>query len=143
MLSSSRSEHDELRYSIRSVLDSFAPDSLAQLFILTTDLPANTLLRDTIDPPPPPVDEDAEKKEASPALVNSTRIGQIPSWLSTSAPPSLSIVHHSSFFATRSYLPTFNSISIESQFPYLRNIESEYFLYLNVRLFSRTRGASN
>lgn len=136
------SDHDELRYSIRSVLNSFASDTLAHLYVLTTDLPSNAFLRDSIDPPPPTVDEENGTKEVSPPLITSSRIGQIPTWLSASAPPSLSIVHHSSFFVDQSHLPTFNSLSIESQFPYLRDIDSEYFLYLNVRSISLREGGS-
>ncbi|GAA5922339.1 uncharacterized protein JCM15063_003271 [Sporobolomyces koalae] len=115
-------DHDELKYSIRSALAACAPSVLTQLSIVTTDLPAHVLLRDTLE------------QNATVDLESDERIGQIPTWLSHGADmsePRLSIIHHSDFFANRSVLPTFNSLSIESQLPRLQNFDSEFFLYLN------------
>ncbi|GAA6011072.1 hypothetical protein JCM11491_005927 [Sporobolomyces phaffii] len=123
-------EHDELRYSIRSVLDSFAPGSLSKLHILTTDLPANTLLRDTIERDGTALSTNVNESR----LVDASRIGQIPHWLSrdaSSSVPPLSVIHHSNFFQSTSHLPTFNSLSIESQFPFLSQVNGPFFLYLN------------
>ncbi|GAA5876084.1 hypothetical protein JCM16303_007016 [Sporobolomyces ruberrimus] len=134
-------DHDELRYSIRSALDSFAPGSLSHLHLLAADLPTNTLLRDTIDPQTP---ADTTLDPSVPVLVNSDRIGQVPRWLSSnpsSSRPPLSISHHSAFFVNESNLPTFNSLSIESQFPFLSEVKAEFFLYMNDDTFLLGRGS--
>lgn len=131
------SDHGELRYSVRSALNSFSSGVLRRLHVLTADLPSNTLLRDTIYPPQ---SNDVEARGPE-LLVNSSRLGQIPDWLSKNADsslPPLSITHHSEFFANDTHLPTFNSLSIESQFPFIASIDTEFFLYLNVILCSLT-----
>ncbi|GAA5947082.1 hypothetical protein JCM3765_002145 [Sporobolomyces pararoseus] len=123
-------DHDELRYSIRSALNSFSSGLLRNLHVLTTDLPPNILLRDTIYPPRTTDTEDFHSKP----VVDSSRLGQVPQWLAkntASSLPSLSITHHSDFFSNKINLPTFNSLSIESQFPFMSSIEAEFFLYLN------------
>ncbi|GAA5896966.1 uncharacterized protein JCM6883_007069 [Sporobolomyces salmoneus] len=122
-------DHDELRYSIRSALNSFSSGTLSQLHLLTPDLPSNTLLRDAIDPP-----LDSDRKEEGDPPLSSTRMGQVPTWfsrLNETDDPRLTITHHTEFFANSSNLPTFNSLSIESQLPFLSQIEAEFFLYLN------------
>ncbi|BGP21539.1 hypothetical protein Rt10032_c01g0245 [Rhodotorula toruloides] len=128
--------HDELRYSVRSAVQAFSPSSLRQLHILSTDLPANALLGEFIDPPP-------SSTTASDRLVHSARIGQVPTWMngnySTESPP-LVVSHHTSFFENSVALPTFNSLSIEAQMTKLANL-SEFLLYLNddTFLFSDSR----
>ncbi|BGP28717.1 hypothetical protein JCM10296v2_000453 [Rhodotorula toruloides] len=119
-------QHDELRYSVRSAVHAFSPSSLRQLRILTTDLPANVVLGDLIDPP-------LSTANASERLVASARIGQIPTWLnndSSAETPPLIVSHHTSFFEDGIALPTFNSLSIEAQMSNLANF-SEFLLYLN------------
>ncbi|GAA5990561.1 hypothetical protein JCM5350_005841 [Sporobolomyces pararoseus] len=123
-------DHGELRYSVRSALNSFSSGVLRRLHVLTADLPSNTLPRETIYPP---CSNDVEAIDPAP-LVDSPRLGQIPDWLSKNAGsslPPLSITHHSEFFANDTHLPTFNSLSIESQFPFIASIDTEFFLYLN------------
>ncbi|GAA6038989.1 hypothetical protein JCM8097_000143 [Rhodosporidiobolus ruineniae] len=121
-------EHDELRYSIRSALRAFASSSLSKIRLLTTDLPANVLYSDTLDPLP------ASLSENSSSLVASSRVGQLPTWLDRSLSagrhPPFAVTHHSSIFDDSTLLPTFNSLSIESQFPNLDGL-SEFLLYMN------------
>ncbi|KAJ8297020.1 3-O-alpha-D-mannopyranosyl-alpha-D-mannopyranose xylosylphosphotransferase [Rhodotorula toruloides] len=119
-------QHDELRYSVRSAVHAFSPSSLRQLRILTTDLPANVMLGDLIDPL-------FSTANASGQLVTSARIGQVPTWLdrnSSAENPPLIVSHHTSFFEDGVALPTFNSLSIEAQMSNLANL-SEFWLYLN------------
>ncbi|GAA5891182.1 hypothetical protein JCM6882_006448 [Rhodosporidiobolus microsporus] len=114
-------EHDELRYSIRSALSAFVPPALRKIHLLTTDLPPNVLLSDLID------------GNNITETVESSRIGQVPSWLdrsSAGATPALETPHHSALFEDSLALPTFNSLSIESQFPHL-DAAGEFVLYLN------------
>ncbi|BGO99334.1 hypothetical protein RTG_00482 [Rhodotorula toruloides ATCC 204091] len=119
-------QHDELRYSVRSAVHAFSPSSLRQLRILTTDLPANVLLGDVIDPL-------LSLANGSERLVSSDRLGQVPTWLdrnsSVQSPP-LIVSHHTSFFEDGVVLPTFNSLSIEAQMSNLANL-GEFLLYLN------------
>lgn len=131
------SDHDELRYSIRSALSSFTKGSLSTLHLLMPDLPFNALLRDTIAPPP----QNDSAKSSSPL-----RLGQIPHWFNQShsladttthaSQVGLSISHHTDCFSNASNLPTFNSLSIESQFPFLSRVGAEFFLYLNVSVLT-------
>ncbi|GAA5964404.1 hypothetical protein JCM21900_006418 [Sporobolomyces salmonicolor] len=117
-------EHDELRYSMRSVLQAFAPSAVRKIHLLTADIPTNGLLRDIIDP--------HRAVGKSTPVLTASRLGQRPTWLNASASgtPPLELSHHSPIFENPSHLPTFNSLSIESQFPSLR-LASEHFLYMN------------
>ncbi|GAA6004454.1 hypothetical protein JCM10207_000733 [Rhodosporidiobolus poonsookiae] len=118
-------EHDELRYSIRSALRAFKPSALSSLRLVTTDLPANSLYSDLLAPVEAPLNYTP--------LVESSRIGQQPTWLSSDTAhrtPPLEVVHHTDLFDRSVALPTFNSLSIESQFPQLQPT-SEFALYLN------------
>ncbi|KPV78309.1 uncharacterized protein RHOBADRAFT_50790 [Rhodotorula graminis WP1] len=116
-------EHDELRYSLRSAVQAFEPRALGKLHLVSTDLPANTLLSDILDNVP--------VGNITP-VVEAARVGQVPSWLNRSAIPreQLEVHHHSSFFEDTADLPTFNSLSIESQLPNILGLR-EFFLYLN------------
>ncbi|GAA5909159.1 hypothetical protein JCM8208_003392 [Rhodotorula glutinis] len=116
-------EHDELRYSVRSALEAFEPLALGKLHLVSTDLPANFLLADILDRVP---------VENITRVVDAVRVGQVPSWLNRSAasPDQLEVHHHSSFFENTADLPTFNSLSIESQLPNLSGLR-EFFLYMN------------
>ncbi|BGP36590.1 hypothetical protein JCM10449v2_000491 [Rhodotorula kratochvilovae] len=97
--------------------------ALGKLHLVSTDLPANKLLRDMLDGTP---------AANLTRVVDATRVGQVPTWLdrSANASPPLEVHHHSSMFEDRAALPTFNSLSIESQLPNLHGI-SEFFLYMN------------
>ncbi|GAA5859727.1 hypothetical protein JCM1840_006427 [Sporobolomyces johnsonii] len=128
-------EHDELRYSVRSVVQAFAPSAVRKIHLLTADVPANGLLRDILDPHRT-VDESAP-------VLTASRLGQRPTWLnaSASAIPPLELSHHSAIFDNEVLLPTFNSLSIESQFPSLC-LASEHFLYMNEQDDTFLMGAS-
>ncbi|GAA6049513.1 hypothetical protein JCM3770_000824 [Rhodotorula araucariae] len=116
-------EHDELRFSLRSALAAFDPLALVKLHLVSTDFPANKLLRDLLDGTP---------AENLTQVVDASRVGQVPTWFDRSAiaRPPLAIHHHSSIFEDGAALPTFNSLSIESQLPNLRGV-GEFFLYMN------------
>ncbi|GAA5838331.1 hypothetical protein JCM9279_003202 [Rhodotorula babjevae] len=116
-------EHDELRYSLRSALEALEPLALGKLHLVSTDLPANVLLGDIIDGVP---------LENFTRIVDAARVGQVPSWLNRSSASTgrLEVHHHSSFFEATAELPTFNSLSIESQLPNLLDLR-EFFLYMN------------
>jgi hypothetical protein len=117
------SDHDELRFSLRSTLKAFTSSSLRQLHLLTADLPANTLHSDILG--------SSHSAPNRVAVVNSSRIGQVPTWFKpSSSPPSLSISHHADIFEDPAALPAFNSRSIEAQIPNLDSL-SEFLLYLN------------
>ncbi|GAA5826985.1 hypothetical protein JCM11251_002195 [Rhodosporidiobolus azoricus] len=114
-------DHDELRYSLRSALSAFVPSALRKIHLVTTDLPSNALLSDLID------------GNNLTQTVQSSRVGQVPVWLNrspASANPALEVLHHTAIFEDSSSLPTFNSLSIESQFPHL-DATGEFALYLN------------
>lgn len=112
-----RSEHDELRYSIRSALAAFGPQAISSFTILATDIP----LSDSIQ-----------------------RLGQSPHWLNhtTSFPndyPPICLVHHSDLFLDRSQLPMFNSLPIEANIPNLPDL-APLAVYLNDDFFLGVRG---
>lgn len=119
-------EHDELRHSMRSVLDNFRPYT-SRFRLLTADFPMPSVVAN----------------ESNITTPDSWRLGQIPQWLDLqrqSAPGvwqdgqiELSVTHHAQAF--RPYNGTnFNSLAIESQFDHLANI-SEVFIYMNDDLF--------
>ncbi|GAA5857101.1 hypothetical protein JCM8547_007959 [Rhodosporidiobolus lusitaniae] len=119
-------DHDELRFSIRSALHAFSSSALRQLHLLTTDLLSNVLFIDLL--------------ELSPnitTIVDLPRIGQVPRWLNPSS--AFQVTHHSSFFQDETALPTFNSLSIESQLPNMPM--SEFLLYLNDDSFLFSNGS--
>lgn len=123
-------EHDELRYSLRSLLAAFDPRSIRRIHLLTTDLPSHTL--------PSTLAMDHSTSEPLPL------VGLVPTWLnkSTVASPRspLQLVHHSSIFPSgndsrdwiNGSLPTFNSMAIESRFAFLDGLH-EHVFYMNVR----------
>ncbi|GAA5831794.1 hypothetical protein JCM11251_003886 [Rhodosporidiobolus azoricus] len=127
-------EHDELRYSIRSVLTSLS-GALASLHLVTGDIPAEA-----------PTDESFDV--ASTNLIVS-RLQQVPTWLafSSATSPHIRLHPHSELFRTRaatgdvnvqaaaerwqnSTVPSFNSLAIESQLPSFET-NSPAFLFLN------------
>lgn len=112
-------DHDELRYSMRSVLANFRP-YLGSFHLLTTDF----AIPDTAENITVPTDY---------------RLGQVPQWLNVEQRPwtdghvDLSITHHAQIF--HPYEDNiFNSYAIESQFGHLEDI-SENFIYLNDDFF--------
>ncbi|KAG9092897.1 hypothetical protein FS749_015347, partial [Ceratobasidium sp. UAMH 11750] len=109
-------EHDELRHSVRSVLDYFRPWS-KRYHVLASDFPFPAC--NSSDAP-------------------GVRLGQVPQWLDLGHASwehdgvSLDLVHHSQFMSDYRQA-TFSSLSIESQFANL-NV-SEAFIYMNDDVF--------
>ncbi|ORY69275.1 hypothetical protein BCR35DRAFT_269821 [Leucosporidium creatinivorum] len=126
-------EHDELRFSLRSAIASFLPNSINKIRLLTADLPVGTLLHDIVARNTPSQSSTAGASAPLP-LVSTSRVGQVPTWLSstnlTNAEPPLEVVHHYSIFDDVGNTPTFSSRAIESQIPNLENC-SEFQFYLN------------
>ncbi|GAA5892552.1 hypothetical protein JCM6882_005645 [Rhodosporidiobolus microsporus] len=145
-------EHDELRFSIRSVLSSLPSSTLSSLHLIVGDTPAYSPSRSAA-----PVD--LGNFTFDPA---STRLAQVPHWVAlqslefASLPaasderkgPSLRVHPHSELFKApageggeeaavqwqASVLPSFNSLAIESQLPNLDGAASTA-LYLNDDFF--------
>ncbi|KAF2073481.1 hypothetical protein CYY_005190 [Polysphondylium violaceum] len=63
---------------------------------------------------------------------------QIPDFFNTSSESNIKFIFHESFFNNRSHLPTFNSVSIESNFYNLPEEVSNCFLYFNDDVFLKT-----
>ncbi|KZT09088.1 uncharacterized protein LAESUDRAFT_537492 [Laetiporus sulphureus 93-53] len=119
-------DHDELRYSMRSVLTNFKGHA-SRFRLLTSDFPMPDWVADKLEIHDP----------------KSWRLGQMPQWLDLNkrtasnkweeSSVELSIVHHAEVF--RPYVGTnFNSLAIESQFSNVDNL-SEYFIYVNDDMF--------
>ncbi|KAF8710456.1 N-acetylglucosamine-1-phosphate transferase alpha and beta subunits, partial [Rhizoctonia solani] len=107
-------DHDELRHSMRSVLQHFRPYT-SQFHLLTSDFAFPS---------------------CNPDDYADWRLGQIPQWLNMDNPykwkdgdVDLSVVPHAKFFGENYRYTTFNSLAIESQFGHL-NV-SDAFIYLN------------
>ncbi|KAG9126997.1 hypothetical protein FRC07_001077 [Ceratobasidium sp. 392] len=109
-------EHDELRHSIRSVLDSFRRWS-KRFLVLASDFPFPA----------------CNSSDAT-----GVRLGQVPQWLDLGQTSwaddkiSLDLIHHSEFMSDYRQ-STFSSLSIESQFANL-NV-SDAFIYMNDDVF--------
>ncbi|BGP45053.1 hypothetical protein JCM10450v2_000870 [Rhodotorula kratochvilovae] len=147
-------EHDELRFSVRSVLASLPVSALSTLHLVVGDTPAHS----------PSSSRSSESTNPSFTFnALSTRLAQIPRWVNLSSfefgtaserrgggeKPSLRVHPHSELFKTGAttdeakaavwhdtVLPSFNSLAIESQ---LANIPfaSSTALYLNDDFFLR------
>ncbi|KAF9991232.1 Xanthine phosphoribosyltransferase 1 [Mortierella antarctica] len=103
---------DELKYSVRSVAQ-YATGMFEKIYILATE----------VEP--------------------ETNEGQVPSWLNqTSAKGIVEVVQHDETFENTAFLPTFNSLAIESQMHHIPGL-SDVFLYLNDDVFlgTQTRAA--
>ncbi|KAF9575039.1 Xanthine phosphoribosyltransferase 1 [Mortierella alpina] len=99
---------DELKYSVRSVAQ-YAAGMFEKIYILATE----------VEP--------------------ETNEGQIPSWLNqTSAKGVVEVVQHDEIFENTAFLPTFNSLAIESQMHHVPGL-SDVFLYLNDDVFLGTQ----
>ncbi|KIO29921.1 hypothetical protein M407DRAFT_161282 [Tulasnella calospora MUT 4182] len=113
-------EYDELRYSVRSVLQNFR-DAAGKLFVVTSDFPY-------------------------PGCDGSSgwRLGQLPQWLVGQEEPlpqawkdgnlTLSVVHHHSIFNALHNHSVFNSLAIESRLNQVEGV-SDYFVYMNDDVF--------
>ncbi|KAG9119574.1 hypothetical protein FRC07_005346 [Ceratobasidium sp. 392] len=107
-------DHDELRHSMRSVLQHFRPHT-TQFHLITSDFAFPS---------------------CNPDEYAGWRLGQIPQFLDLRKPydwnddgVNLNIVHHAKMFDSGYKYTTFNSLAIESQFAHL-NV-SDVFIYLN------------
>ncbi|CAE6520913.1 unnamed protein product [Rhizoctonia solani] len=107
-------DHDELRHSMRSVLQHFRPYT-SQFHLLASDF---------------------SFPSCNPDDYAGWRLGQIPQWLRLDNPykwrdggVELNVVPHAKFFNENYRYTTFNSLAIESQFGNL-NV-SDAFIYLN------------
>ncbi|GJJ76744.1 hypothetical protein EMPS_09103 [Entomortierella parvispora] len=95
---------DELKYSVRSVAQ-YAQGMFDRIHILTTEV-------------------DPARDEA-----------QVPSWLNMEASQGvIELVHHDQIFEKTEDLPSFNSLSIESQIHHIPGV-TDVFLYLNDDVF--------
>ncbi|KAI0927538.1 hypothetical protein AcV5_008051 [Taiwanofungus camphoratus] len=119
-------DHDELRHSMRSVLDNFRAHA-GRFHLITADFPV----------------PDSIVNNVNSTLDASWRLGQIPQWLDLDKRTAsgdwwdgrvgLSVTHHAEIFSPYSGT-NFNSLAIESQFSHLEHI-SENFIYMNDDLF--------
>ncbi|QRW00561.1 exopolysaccharide phosphotransferase [Ceratobasidium sp. AG-Ba] len=107
-------DHDELRHSMRSVLQHFRQYT-TQFHLVTSDFAFPS---------------------CNPDEFAGWRLGQIPQWLDLhrafrwkDGNVRLNVVHHAEFFDREYKYTTFNSLAIESQFAHL-NV-SDAFIYLN------------
>jgi Stealth protein CR2, conserved region 2 len=103
-------EHDELRYSVRSIFK-YLNNGFSGIRILASDF--------------------YDKNTTS-------WIGQTPNWLDLEAARrhGVTLLHTSDLYgAKNSYLPVFNSLAIESQFYSLPPTENDVMLYLNDDMF--------
>ncbi|KDQ61660.1 hypothetical protein JAAARDRAFT_518082 [Jaapia argillacea MUCL 33604] len=111
-------DFDELRYSIRSLLQHFR-SSTANFHIVAADFPV---------PPETDTDNDTEHSALQ-------RVGQMPQWLDPAqsywkdGKIQLSVHHHANVFSPY-HDTSFNSYAIESQFFRLQGV-SDAFVYLN------------
>lgn len=105
-------EHDELRYSVRSIFK-YLDNGFSHIRILASDFFSET---------------------------SATWIGQTPSWLDLEAAKrhGVSMIYTSELYGSKNFrLPVFNSLALESQFynlPSLPN-DNEVILYLNDDMF--------
>ncbi|KAF9209622.1 Xanthine phosphoribosyltransferase 1 [Haplosporangium sp. Z 27] len=101
-------DNNELKYSLRSVAQYGAPGLIRKTFILATEVTDN---------------------------VTSERRAQVPQWLDQEkAKGKVEIVPHSEVFHNKSFLPSFNSLSIESQMYHVPGL-ADVFIYLNDDVF--------
>ncbi|KAF9211515.1 Xanthine phosphoribosyltransferase 1 [Podila verticillata] len=104
---------NELQYSVRSIAENTSPGLIHRIHILTTSVP----------------DEFNEKRT----------IGQIPAWLDLHpGQETIRLVEHKNIYDNLSVLPSFNSLSIESQMHHTPDL-SEIFIYLNDDFFFGTQ----
>ncbi|KIY61679.1 hypothetical protein CYLTODRAFT_495130 [Cylindrobasidium torrendii FP15055 ss-10] len=132
-------DHDELRYSMRSVYQNVPAAIIRKLHLFTSSLPY----------------EATNSTTNITALSQTGRMGHVPTWLNLTGndvqAPAIGIIHHWENFRVTDnvlrdhdypegeegakqwrgkYLPTFNSLSIESQFPHIEEFK-DTLLYLN------------
>lgn len=117
------SDHNELLYSMRSLVAALDIPRLPTFHLVSADLPydpasfANVWNFSSVDPSP--------------------RLQQIPHWLDQTRLKSsnLRLHPHSTLFTNASSLPSFNSLAIECEIS--RVNASDIIVYLNVRSFHR------
>ncbi|KAF9930601.1 Xanthine phosphoribosyltransferase 1 [Linnemannia zychae] len=101
-------DNNELKYSLRSLSEYVPEDMLGRIYILTTEVP------------------DSEGKP----------VGQVPEWLGIgkAVGEKVKLVKHREIFDDPSVLPSFNSLSIESQMHHVPNL-TDTFIYFNDDIF--------
>jgi len=107
-------EMNELQYSVRSVAENTSPGLIHRIHILTTSVP----------------DEFDEKRT----------VGQVPAWLDLRPDQErIRLVEHKNIYDNLSVLPSFNSLSIESQMHHIPNLSEIVSAPTNIVLsYSRT-----
>ncbi|KAH8926083.1 hypothetical protein BT69DRAFT_1348276 [Atractiella rhizophila] len=122
-------EHGELKYSLRSVIPSFARyKGWGKLMVVSADV------RRTVK-------VEGRNESAKGDMEKEERWGQVPVWFQDGK--GLEVIHHSDLFSPslKDVVPSFNSMAIESQFPLLLNILSngegsaKTVVYMNDDLF--------
>ncbi|KAG0354077.1 Xanthine phosphoribosyltransferase 1 [Gamsiella multidivaricata] len=100
---------NELKYSLRSVIKYGASNMFRKIHILTTEVV---------------VDQRTGEKR-----------GQVPQWLDLDrARDKVDLITHSEIYDDKEHLPSFNSLSIESQMHHVRGL-TDIFVYLNDDMF--------
>ncbi|KZW02608.1 hypothetical protein EXIGLDRAFT_759733 [Exidia glandulosa HHB12029] len=117
-------DHDELRHSLRSVLNNFRQHT-ASFHLLTADFPIPAYEQNPV-----------MGTDLCGALDSSSwRLGQVPQFLNLEQDRwldgdiGLTVSHHSQFFSNYSGT-SFNSFAIESQIPHISNL-SKHIVYMN------------
>ncbi|KAG0368369.1 Xanthine phosphoribosyltransferase 1 [Mortierella sp. AD032] len=114
-------DNNELKYSLRSIAQYVPKDMVNRIHILTTEVP------DTNDRN---AASDSAGQEQEHKLV-----GQVPHWLDLNkVGDKIRLVKHREIFDDASVLPSFNSLSIESQMHHIPDL-ADTFIYFNDDIF--------
>ncbi|KAF9130908.1 Xanthine phosphoribosyltransferase 1 [Mortierella sp. 14UC] len=109
-------DNNELKYSLRSIAQYVPEEMIKRIHILTTEVPNNNSRTD------------AQQQEE-------VLVGQVPQWLDLrKADEKIRLVKHREIFDDASVLPTFNSLSIESQMHHVPELANT-FIYFNDDIF--------
>ncbi|KAF9905617.1 Xanthine phosphoribosyltransferase 1 [Linnemannia zychae] len=109
-------DNNELKYSLRSIAQYVPKEMVNRIHILTTEVP-NSISR---------IDAGQQEEELA---------GQVPQWLDLrKAGEKIRLVKHREIFDNASVLPSFNSLSIESQMHHVPGL-ADTFIYFNDDIF--------
>ncbi|KAF8945668.1 Xanthine phosphoribosyltransferase 1 [Haplosporangium gracile] len=101
-------DNNELRYSLRSIAEYIPEKMLGRIHILTTEVPDNR---------------------------TGQAVGQVPNWLDLGkVGEKVRLVKHREVYDNTSVLPSFNSLSIESQMHHVPDL-ADTFIYMNDDVF--------
>ncbi|KAG0271895.1 Xanthine phosphoribosyltransferase 1 [Linnemannia exigua] len=117
-------DNNELKYSLRSIAQYVPEEMVKRIHILTTEVP------DT---------NNKDNRNAAGASADQGRghklVGQVPQWLDLSkVGDKIRLVKHREVFDDASILPSFNSLSIESQMHHIPDL-ADTFIYFNDDIF--------